>query len=448
MVAQAITNGRVPARGLDGMRGFDGARGLPGAPGLRGARKALLAFAAALVLAGTVGVHEAPAETRVQTELDTFATLGWTGDELGLLSYARGQVDFLSPRGEPVQGRLQLRTTLGDSRAPAGMPLLRPAFLEVPRANLRFRFPITEEYTMRVTAGRDRLTWGVGSLFNAADLLYGADGTAGADFTDIDDPRDETSWLTAFYFPIGDLSYLETVVLPPLPELTFDGTPADDDLGEDADGGGAAGAGQPGAGGAFADAPPLSETGAGVRFHTQVAGITVEPSYLYDGRVEQHNIALALQGGLGADLYAAARLSLDDEMPSDAARVLEERTTVTTGAYYGFDIGPDRRLTGRLETLVNPGGDWEDQGRRDAEYGILLYPELVYTPGRTVDVIARSVVSPVDRSALITGGVSWNIFSGFRAQAFAGVEAGDDDAVFGWDRPGAVRVSAGFNYRF
>ncbi len=439
MVAQAITNGRIPARGLDGERI------LPGRPGLRGARKALLAFAAAVVLSTTAGVQAAPAETRVQTELDTFATLGWTGDELGLLSYARGQVDFLSPRGEPVQGRLQLRATLGDGQAPAGMPILRPALLEVPRANLRFRFPITEEYTMRVTAGRDRLTWGVGSLFNAGDLLYGADGTAAADFTDLDDPRDETSWLTAFYFPTGDLSYLETVMLPPLPELTFDGTPADD---EDTDDGDTAGAGQPGAAGALADAPPLSETGAGVRFHTQLAGITLEPSYLYDGSVERHNIALAVQGGLGADLYAAARLSLDEDMPSDAATLIEERSTISAGAYYSFNIGPDRRLTGRLETLVNPGGDWEHRGRRDAEYGLLLYPELVYTPGRTVDVIARSVVSPIDRSALITGGVSWNIFSGFRAQAFAGVEAGDDDAVFGWNRPGSVRVSTGFNYRF
>ncbi len=414
------------------------ARGGWGARGRRAVRLPVLI--AALVLAVAAG---AAAETRVQSELDSFANLVWTGDELGLLGFARGQVDFLSPRGQPVQGRLQLRTTLGEQLAVPGGPAIRPALLEVPRANIRFRFPVTEEYNVRVTSGRDRLTWGVGSLFNAADLLFGADGTAAADFTEVDDVRDETAWLTSFYFPIGDLSYLETVALPPLADIAlFTAADADE---EDDNGTGASLADS---GTAFDQAAPFSQTSSGLRLHTQLAGITVEPSYLWDGHGETHNLALALQGGLRADVYAAARLTLDEDMPSDAARVLEERSTLSTGIYYGFNVGPDRTLTGRFETLVQPGGDWENQNDREAEYGILLYPELVYSPGRTVDVIARSVVSPIDQSALITGGVSWNVFGGFRAQTFAGVEAGDDDAIFGWDRPGSVRVSTGFNYRF
>ncbi len=414
-------------------------------------RVAALVFA---VLLGLLLPAGAAADTRVQSELDTFATLVWTGDELGLASFARGQIDFRSPRGQPVQGRLQLRTTLGDDHSPAGMRL-RPALLEVPRANLRFRFPITEEYTMRVTAGRDRVTWGVGSLFNAADLLFGADGTAAADFTEIEDVRDETDWLTALYFPIGDLSYLETIALPPLPDLTLhpsgDGNAGDDNAGNGSGGGGVLGGERAG----FEGTPPVSDTSAGLRLHTQLAGVSIEPSYLWDGRGGDHNVALALQRGLVADFYAAARLRLDEEMPGEAARVLEERSIISTGVYYAFNLGRDRRLTGRFETLINPGGDWEKQSihwqdhtEDNPEYGILLYPELVYSPGRTVDVIARSVVSPIDRSALITCGVSWNVFGGFRAQAFAGVEAGDDEGVFGWDRPGSLRLSTGFNYRF
>ena len=409
--------------------------------GTRLLRRMRLVLLTAIVLPATV--FPAAAETRVQSELDTFATFAWTGDELGLLSFALGQLDFRSPRGQPVQGRLQLRTTLGDAQAPAGMPAVRPALLEVPRANIRFRFPVTDEYSLRVTGGRDRLTWGIGSLFNAADLLFGADGTAAADFTEIDDVRDETAWLAALYFPIGELSYLEAVALPPLVDMTIG--PAEEGTGEGDD----VMSGAPGTADAgFEQTPPLAQTSAGLRLHTQLAGITVEPSYLWDGGDEQHNLALAVQGGLGADLYAAARLALDADIPADAAQVVEERSTLSAGIFRSFDVGPDWRLTGRLETLMQSGGEWEDQNDPQAEYGILLYPELVFSPGRTVDLIGRSVVSPIDQSALITGGVSWNIFGGFRAQAFAGVEAGDEDSIFGWDRPGSVRVSTGFNYRF
>ncbi len=395
------------------------------------------------VIVLTASVIPAAAETRVQSELDTFATFVWTGEELGLLSFARGQLDFRSPRGQPVQGHLQLRTTLGDAQAPAGMAMVRPALLEVPRASIRFRFPITDEYSVRVTSGRDRLTWGIGSLFNAADLLFGADGTAAADFTEIDDVRDETAWLSALYFPIGELSYLEAVALPPLVDMTISPVVEDPAEGDDVMSAapGAADAG-------FDQTPPLAQTSGGLRLHTQLAGITIEPSYLWDGSDEQHNLAVALQGGFGADFYIAGRLALDADLPSGAARVFEERATLSAGVFRRFDVARDRRLTGRFETLMQPAGKWEDQNNPEAEYAILLYPELVFSPGRTLDLIARSVVSPIDESALITGGVSWNVFGGFRAQAFAGVEAGDKDSIFAWDRPGSVRVSTGFNYLF
>ena len=159
----------------------------------------LLLFA----VAGVLG-----AETRVQTEVESFAAALWTGEEVGLAGLSRGTVDFRSAGDQNVQSRLQLRLTLLEDAGGVSSP----AFIEVPRANIRFRFPVTEEYTMRVTAGRDRLSWGLGSLFNAADLIFGADGRATADFTRSEDVRDETAWLFSLYFPIGALGFLETVV--------------------------------------------------------------------------------------------------------------------------------------------------------------------------------------------------------------------------------------------
>lgn len=388
-----------------------------------------------LIVALLAGVATASADMRIQGELDTFTQLVWTGAELGLLGHTRGELDFLSPRRAAVQARLQLRATLGEQQTAAGVAAERSDLLEVPRASLRFRFPLSEDYSMRVTAGRDRLTWGIGSLFNAADLLFGADGTSAADFSATDDVRDETTWLASFYFPMGALSYLETVALPRLAEPQFS---AGGDAGE-----GSAANGNDGTG-----AAPAADTRAGLRLHTRLAGVTIEPAYLYDGREGHHDLALALQGGWGADLYATVRLRLDADIPADPASVAGERSTLSGGIYYSFDVAADRTLTGRLETLVAPGASWENRSNPEAEYAILLYPELVYAPGRTVNLIGRSVVSPIDHSALITGGVSWNVFQGFRALAFAAVQVGDQRSVYGWDRPGSFALSTGFNYRF
>ena len=114
------------------------------------------------------------AETRVQTTLESMTSLWWTGDELAMLGTTRGSVDFRPAPHQMVQARLQLRLTVMElDGTTIGMP-------EVPRAYVRFRFPVSDTYNLRFTAGQDRLSWGIGSLYNAGDLLFGADGRAAA----------------------------------------------------------------------------------------------------------------------------------------------------------------------------------------------------------------------------------------------------------------------------
>ncbi|MFP4232223.1 MAG: hypothetical protein ACLFRR_10295 [Spirochaetaceae bacterium] len=397
----------------------------------------------------------ATAQSRLDGEVTAVNALVWDGaaEELGLIGAGEGELDLRSERDRNVQGRLALRAQLGSSEdegsADSGAP--DAAVISVPRASIRFRFPVTENYSMRVTAGRDRVSWGTGRLFNAADVIFGAEGTQTADFLEItDDLRDETAWLTAFYVPLGDYAYLEPVVLPPLPPLMTSGA------GEGTDGGdgetGAGGAGTTGAVVAGAAAPDISRTRAGSRVSFEVARFTFEPGYLYDGFRERHELVLGAAGLLGIDVYGAARLSLDEGMSAGDftdREKLGERSVLSLGAYHRARVGTQAaNVDARLEVLLRPGAAWSDRGAPDAEYALLVYPELIYTPIRTVALVGRSVISPIDRSALLSAGVNWNVFGGFDLLAFASAQAGDRDAVFAWARPGGAALLTGFAYRF
>ncbi|AFG36278.1 hypothetical protein [Spirochaeta africana] len=398
-----------------------------------------------LLIASIASPLGAAAETRVQTEIESIAAAWWTGSELAVMGTARGTVDFRSAPHQMVQSRLQLRLTLLDI---AGAPLTIP---EVPRAYVRFRFPVTDDYTVRFTTGRDRLSWGIGSLFNAGDLLFGSDGRSTADMIATDEVRDETAWLLAGYFPAGDLGYLETVLLPGLPGFDLaglaenmppvtgnqDSTPADDS---------STGPPLPGN---LGDGTTISDIRGGLRLHLTAGSLSIEPAYLYDGRSNHNRFALSLQGtALDADLYAAAGLDIPVNSPPPASELLRDFSRMSLGIFRSYTAGYDHTITSRLEALLLPGGSWEKQPYPHADYGLLLYPELTWAPGRTVTTLARAVVSPLDLSADFTVGASWNLFQGFTLLGYASLQAGAEDALYHPDRPQGMAAGAGVRYRF
>ncbi|MFW6362488.1 MAG: hypothetical protein ACOC0D_01475 [Spirochaeta sp.] len=397
-------------------------------------RKITAAAAAAFCIIAPVIIPPAPvaAQTQVRTGIDSLASIWWTGEEAALTGISRGTVDFRSS-AQNVQGRLQLRLTLVDID---GRSLALP---EVPRASIRFRFPITEDYTFRVTSGRDRLSWGVGSLYNAGDLLFGADGRSSADLTRSDDVRDETAWLLSGYFPMGELGYLETVALPSLPQLSIGSLTEQ----------------SPNDGAASSPAPSLSTVRAGLRIYSTFGPFSLEPAYLFNGQSERHHLAVSMQGtAFGADIYTASSLTVP-AVPGDVPGIddlLHENARISAGVFRGFTIGYDQNLTGRLEALVEPGKEWKktDAGPEQTitGYALQLYPEFIWTPNRTVSVIGRAIVSPIDASAEITAGATWNIFQGFSALAFAAARVGDSTSVYSWDSDGSLSLSAGFRYHF
>ena len=128
-------------------------------------------------------------------------------------------------------------------------------------------------------------------------------------------------------------------------------------------------------------------------------------------------------------------------------------------------------LAGRLEALVLPGGAWSrapgglapislpapsasgpgylrpDAAAVDAtfasRYGLYLFPELDYAPTPTVALQLRSIVSPVDASATLIAGASWNVYQGLTLHAYLYGMAGADDATYGWNQPGGIGGALG-----
>ncbi|MFP4644466.1 MAG: hypothetical protein ACLFM0_08935 [Spirochaetales bacterium] len=402
----------------------------------------------------SVGAGVLTAQSRVDGEIDAFNVLSWDGgeEEVGMTGFGRGRLDLRSGRDRSIQARLTVDALLaeavlgapggggagvghepgegqsggeeysGDRQTDPGAGVAgsggasAAALFTVPRASIRFRFPVTEDYTVRITTGRDRVSWGHGALFNAADVIFGADGSGVADFRETGDGlRDETAWLTALYLPLGAFAYAEPVILPALPD------PA-----------------EPGA-------RPIEDTRAGGRVSFEAGRFTLEPGYLYDPADDRHDLVLSTEGVLGIDVYAGARLAVDADIDRDN---LEKRSTFSFGAYHRESVRPDVSVDARLEALLRPGAGWHDEEDAEAEYAVSVYPEVVVSPSRTVSLIGRSIISPVDRSARISGGVNWSVFGGFDMLAIADVEVGDVDSVFSWEREGAAALTTGVRYRF
>ncbi len=381
---------------------------------------AILAFASAGFLSSVPAFAQ---DAQVQSRIQSQTILLWDleqDDEPALFGSLLGEIDLRSTRDRAVQGRLTLQlrpvglAVGGDLGAGAGTggltggagtgatgPLI---VTSVPRASVRFRLPVTESYTIRLTGGIDRVAWGVGRVFNAADVIFGAEAGDGADFFAVGgDVRDETALLTALYLPLGAFAYVEPVVLPPLPEVN----PAT---------------------GALAW-PPASQTRAGARVNFELGRFTFEPGYLYTP--DAHELVLSANGFVGLDVYGAARLSLPDA-----------ETRYSAGAYHRVRIGRDASLDLRLEALFRPEHDeW-----------VLLYPEAILSASRTITVLARSLVSPRAGESQSVLGVNWAVLGGLDLLAAGILNYGSGQSGDGGSVSGAGGVSAGallgLEYRF
>ncbi|MDA3835285.1 MAG: hypothetical protein PF495_18015 [Spirochaetales bacterium] len=271
--------------------------------------------------------------------------------------------------------------------------------VSVKSASIKARFP-----SFRLTVGKTRVSWGDGFFFNAGDLIYGSTETDGIDLT-TNELRTETAWLTAVQIPLGRFSFAEALVLPPAP-----------------------------------DGRSNADGAAGVRFYTTLNSVKVEGGYLF---AKNRRLYTALQGNIGPDWYGAAAVDLPGSSSTeDPLNLLQDSLSFSFGLFHLQKLNRIQSVTLRLEGLVRPWSSWSAQ-TTEHDYGIYLYPEISYTPADAVSISLRSLVSPVDLSAQITSGISWNILQGFTLMGYLTVNAGESSDIFAWE---AVDLSLGVNY--
>jgi hypothetical protein len=359
------------------------------------------ALLAVLALAGGA----VSAESSTSVELSLFTALARLEHELwGFSGIGRADVSFTAEGSRNVRAELELSGTTMSSAAGLN------AVITVPRAYVRARFP-----AFRLTVGRTRLSWGEGAYFNAGDLLFGAAGTEPDLMAQV--LRDETAWLASAYVPLGTWSYIETVVLPQEP-------------------------------GFEAGIPPFESASAGARLETKIAQIRTQTGYLYRGLTGTHSAYVSLQGHLGVDWYAAAGLSVPGS-GADTDTALDS-LEVSWGLLHIENLTAGGSLSFRLEGLVKPRGLWEPSGAADpaARYGLTLFPEIAWSPSQFLSFQLRSVVSPIDLSALVTAGGYWKPYDGFSVLGFLSIQAGEQNDTFAPDRAGGISFVTGVRYAF
>ena len=395
-----------------------------------GAKTVLFLLPALLGLAAGVAppVH---AEIRQSVRIDATHALTHLGDgDWGFAGIGRARLDFLSAGNQFARGQLRIDATIvdaaiGDESVPAGL------LLDIPRAWVRARFPLGESF-LHTTAGRARITWGDGAFFNAGDTIFGAV-SRDADLT-ADTIRDEARWLWSAFIPLGPFAFIEPILLAPEVRIEADAGASSIDA--------ALGA----------ETPGVWNLSVGGRVQGQIAGIKSEAGYLYRGRELLHTVSASAQGhlrllpgGVGSDLYASASTDLPapGAEESDAAW---ENLALSAGALQIHRLGGDATLSLRLESLWRPAAAWSDRGDPAAVYALTLFPEVIWSPARNASVFLRSIVSPVDGSAMIIPGGSWNIFQDFTMSLFAFVAAGESSDVFHPNRSGGATVQTTFSF--
>ena len=301
-------------------------------------------------------------------------------------------VSLASQRSENVRGEVVLQ---GNSQS-----IVTSFDNVVYKAYFKARFP-----SFRLTAGKTRLSWGDGMLFNAGDVLYGSNSTSV--FLTKAELRSTTNWLASVNYPLGFFSFAEAVVMP-----------------------------------SETDAPIDMLFGA--RYYTTVKDIKVEMGYATKTPektgVRLHKPYISLQGNLGFDWYLSSSVAIPEA--GDITKETGESWMISAGVFHLVTLPLDRSLTLRLELLTRPFGTWETGSVADDTAAILLYPELVLSYSPSLSFSLRSIISPLDLSAVSTLGMSWNIFDAFNLIGNISIATGDDGDLFAWSSTDPTKPSS------
>lgn len=419
-------------------------------------------FVLILITIVTTGPLFAESRTRV--------TLNQTNNIYGLdkkpyAAYSAGgtaRLELMARRNKHVKGELALDFTAGSLPELGALAMRQSSFnLDIARAYIKVRFP-----ALKLMIGKHRLSWGEGVYCNAGDVIFGStDQTASLT---ADTLRDEATWLTAINIPLGRFSFLELIAIPM--EGALDLYLQDLQL--------AAQTGQQADNSVF----NINRSSAGGRLVVRPGGIKIETGALVKGEevlsynpdppansgdpVTSYSVEestpgvlpyLSFQGHLGADLHLSASTKLPlikwhDEASDSWDKTWQDSLAISAGAYYTVSNSRDHSFNFRLEALCRPWAEWKERAPKAdearSEYALYLYPEFSWSPTSQISVILRSIVSPLDLSALITSGCSWNVYQGLDLFLFGSVQAGEENDNFGLWREGGWSVNSGAKFVF
>ncbi|MCF7945102.1 MAG: hypothetical protein K9L75_06185 [Spirochaetia bacterium] len=269
--------------------------------------------------------------------------------------------------------------------------------LSVSKAYLKARFD-----DIRLTAGKAPISWSDGLVFNAGDRVLNIPmantDLAASEISDAYLFQNTVSW----YF--SSFSFLEGILLP--------GSSLDQDSADFA--AGARGQFIPGSGG---------------------SSLKLESGALFQNTGGNGSLRAyaSVQGNLEVDyflgIYSSANL---DKNFTDAAYA---NMGVTAGFYTSIPIGFRDMISIRAEGEILPDGIWEkkDTGLgADSYYGLQLYTDVSYPADSTMDLMLRSMISPIDLSALLIPGVIWKPMEGFSLIGTASIALGSlEPEVYG-----------------
>ncbi len=319
----------------------------------------------------------------ITTKMELYNTVlrtgsdSWTGSGLGKLS-----VSFKQKNNRNVRSELVLNGTSD--------PATGDLSLFISKAYIKFKFP-----GFRAVIGKAPFSWGEGLVFNAGDILFGSDAVT----TNLmqSEFQDSTTWMTSLNVPLGPFSFAEGIYLPP--NILSAG---------------------------------LDASKEGGRLVTKLAGIKLETGFLYDGTDTTQKVYVTLQGNLVINWHfsAAAFFPKGDPFPNAV-----KNSFVITGGIYSINrIGYAGTLNWRLETMVKPWQEWKQHILASAgeNYGIYVYPEIKYAFNSGMVLLLRSMISPIDSSAVIIPGFSWNVFQGFTVITLISFGTGSPGSTFAW----------------
>jgi len=196
--------------------------------------------------------------------------------------------------------------------------------------------------------------------------------------------------------------------------------------------------------------PSSRDTTPGTRIQWKLGSIMVECSYLYSGPEQEYVPSLSLQGNIGPDVY----ISTSTRIPSESTDILKtagNNTTITAGLFFLNPIQIGETFSLRLEALILPAEAWEEKPstlEAPTNYGITLYPELIFAPTDRLTLILRSLISPIDLSTLAILGADWNLDQGLHLYSFLAAQAGEKHDIYSFSHPAGFSITSGLRYTF